>query len=174
MKLKNIVKVFVIMLCIVGVVFNFPVSSASAATQKIEKINKYYSFVDSSGAVCGVTVEGNIREAYVTDGSHVKYTERWGFLGMRVNGNASINARNVTFPKHFTSGGKVYKSFTDWKFQECIIAKEVQVLFTQHSSTSVQYQKSNNYYAQMSFSIGNSSFVLQPYQSGKIKMSLGL
>ena len=150
------------------------VSNASAATHKKQEINKKYSFVDTDGAICGVTVEGNIREAYVTDGSHVKYTERWGFLGMKVNGNASINARNVTFPKHFTSGGKVYKSFSDWKFQDYIVAKETKVLFSQHSSTSVQYQKNNNYYAQMSFSIGNASFVGTPYQSGKIKMSLGL
>lgn len=79
---------------------------------------------------------------------------------MTVTGNASINARNVTFPKHFTSAGNVYKSFSDWKFQDYIVSKETKVLFSQHSSTSVQYQKNNTYYAQMSFSIGNDSFVL--------------
>lgn len=174
MKFKKVTKYLVLMICLAGVIFEFPAASASAATQKKQPFKKSYSFVDTSGAVCGVTVEGNIRESYVTEGNKVKYTERSGFLGMTVTGNASINARNVTFPKHFTSAGKVYNSFSDWKFQDYIVSKETKVLFSQHSSTSVQYQKSNTYYAQMSFSIGNDSFVLQPYQSGKIKMSLGL
>lgn len=70
MKFKKVTKYLVLMICLAGVIFEFPAASASAsaATQKKQPFKKSYSFVDTSGAVCGVTVEGNIRESYVTEG----------------------------------------------------------------------------------------------------------
>ncbi len=159
--------------CIGGILASQCCINSSAKNISKNKTKNYF-FTDTSGAVMGAEVYMTINEKYnITSEGKVKYTSRTAYMWARYTGNANKPSLHMIPPRHFNSDGSVKNTFT-WSNRDYIAPGGVNVVVSIGNDKNVTYAKGNKKYSQLSYTLGDSSYVLTPTVSGSCKLNLGV
>lgn len=145
------------------------------AAEKITKSNtKTFAFVSSNGEACSATVTTSLIQNYTTSGSNATYKKRTAHVSMGYVASHTIPKLTVLNPIYVDSNNKTKKSFTWTKNTgSSIVPGGTKVVaFNKYNKTAITYAKTNGYYYSVSYTVGNSSYVLSPYKSKQVKVAL--
>ena len=166
-------KRFLLSLTVVMLVCLLPIQVFASSGTKKKSDSSDYVFVSTDGEICSASVTTTLTQKYSKSSTKTVYGYRTVWVGYTYVATYTIPSVSATNPVYRNSSNTTIKTF-DWSYDSSASAYPAgtKVVLHRKNSTSVTYTTSATRYLTCSYTVGNSSFVLTPYKSNCVKLSI--
>ena len=166
-------KRFLLSLTVALLVCMLPIQVFASSGTKSKSDSSDFVFVSSDGEICSASVTTTLTQRYSKSSTKTVYGYRTVWVGYTYVATYTIPSVSAANPVYRDSSNNIIKTF-DWSYDSSasVYSSGTKVVLHRKNSTSVTYTTSATRYLACSYNVGNSSYVLTPYKSNCVKLSI--